>query len=430
MFSGLMNSFKGFMGWDTLEVTPGGNNEEKVQNTNIDERQSLFKQLSQFIGKDITSMISLPVWVFEPFSFLQVLGEPLQFDDSLFKAANDEDQHLRMAYLAGWVVGGYSCAVRNKKPFNPLLGETYEFIPADKRWKLFAEQVSHHPPIGVARTESEKFLLEIEMELKTKFTGNSSDVIVIGGCHFSTTTFKDHFTWNHLETTAHNVIIGGMWVDHYGVLEVVNHTTKDKCVLNVTKCGWLGVGRYEVQGEVFDDSGKAKLKVFGKWNDTLYAAKLNPDGTQGEPIVLWKRGTFPPNKWNWTPFNDDLNRVGELENILPPTDSRLRGDRRALEADDLPVAGKEKHRLEEDQRTKRKAREAKGDPYEPKYFKSIPDELNGHKWTYVGNYWEEREQRVKEIELKKTIVEQKEDKKPEEKKTEDKKQEEGEESQQ
>jgi hypothetical protein len=85
MFSGLMNSFKGFMGWDTLEVTAGGNNEEKVQNTNIDERQSLFKQLSGFIGKDITSMISLPVWVFEPFSFLQVMCEPLQFDELLLK---------------------------------------------------------------------------------------------------------------------------------------------------------------------------------------------------------------------------------------------------------------------------------------------------------------------------------------------------------
>ncbi len=85
MFSGLVNSFRGFMGWDNLEVTPGGNNEEKVQNNNIDERQSLFKQLSQFIGKDITSLISLPVWIFEPFSFLQVMGEPLQFDEALFK---------------------------------------------------------------------------------------------------------------------------------------------------------------------------------------------------------------------------------------------------------------------------------------------------------------------------------------------------------
>ena len=33
------------------------------------------------------------------------------------------------------------------KPFNPLLGETYElFIPG--KLKFIAEQVSHHPPIS------------------------------------------------------------------------------------------------------------------------------------------------------------------------------------------------------------------------------------------------------------------------------------------
>jgi hypothetical protein len=32
------------------------------------------------------------------------------------------------------------------KPFNPLLGETYEYIEPGK-FKYLAEQVSHHPPI-------------------------------------------------------------------------------------------------------------------------------------------------------------------------------------------------------------------------------------------------------------------------------------------
>jgi hypothetical protein len=403
MFSGLMNSFKGFMGWDTLEVTAGGNNEEKVQNTNIDERQSLFKQLSGFIGKDITSMISLPVWVFEPFSFLQVMCEPLQFDELLLKAASAQDPCHRIAYLSAWVIAGYSCAVRNKKPFNPLLGETFEYVHPEHGWKFVAEQVSHHPPIGVARVHSDKFILEIEMELKTKFTGNSSDVIVMGGCHFRTTDFNDHFTWNHLETSAHNIIIGGMWVDHFGTLEVVNHTTKDKCVLKASRSGWLGAGRFEVQGEVIDGNGNPRLKMNGKWNDTMFATKLNADGTpQGEPILLWKRGATPPNKWNWTKFNDELNTVDpEYEAILPPTDSRLRTDRRALQKDDLSLAGKEKYRLEEEQRNKRKDREVKGEHYQAALFKSVDDTVFGHKWEYYGNYWEQRDERVKQLADKK-----------------------------
>ncbi len=37
------------------------------------------------IGKDITSMISLPVWIFEPLSFLQIMSEPLQYEYLLQK---------------------------------------------------------------------------------------------------------------------------------------------------------------------------------------------------------------------------------------------------------------------------------------------------------------------------------------------------------
>jgi len=283
------------------------------------------------------------------------------------------------------------------------LGETFEFIPHSGKYKCFAEQVSHHPPISVAYITSDKFILELEMELKTKFTGNSSDVIVLGTNYFTIPEFGDKFTWGHLDTCAHNVIIGGMWVDHFGNLEIINHTTGDKALIKATRSGWLGAGRFDIQGEIFDASGNLKLKINGKWNDSLFATKMNPDATpQGEPILLWKRGTFPAHKWNWPKFNDDLNWLDDkYEAILPPTDSRLRGDRRYLEKGDLDTAGKEKVRIEEEQRAKRKSREQKGETYEPKYFKKAETE-GGHKWNYVGDYWAEREQRIKELEAKQT----------------------------
>ena len=42
-----------------------------------------------------------------------------------------------------------------KKPFNPLLGETYELVDEDYRY--FAEQVSHHPPITAFAYEGKGF---------------------------------------------------------------------------------------------------------------------------------------------------------------------------------------------------------------------------------------------------------------------------------
>jgi hypothetical protein len=94
-----------------------------------------------------------------------------------------------------------------------------------------------------------------------------------------------------------------MWVDHFGTLEIINHTTGEKCVVKVTKTGWLGSGRYETNGEVFDKNGVSLLKINGKWNDFLNATRA--DST--EPIQLWKKSVNPPHKWNWNKFNDELN---------------------------------------------------------------------------------------------------------------------------
>jgi len=319
----------------------------------------------------------------------------MQYAELLHKASESPDSCHRLAYLTAFIAAGYSCATRNKKPFNPLLGETFEFIPKDNKWKFFAEQVSHHPPIGIAEASSEQFTLHLEMELSTKFRGNYTEVAVRGLNQFGT-KFGDNITWHHLETCAHNVIIGGMWVDHYGDLEIINHATGDKCVLKATRCGWIGAGRFEINGDIFDGQGNLRLKISGRWDSVIQAIKIKEGAPAGDPITLWKKLPAPVNKWNWPKFNEEMTEITpENEAILPPNDSRFRTDRRELEKGNIDFAGKEKHRLEEKQRSERKEREAKHDAYQPKYFKEENDPKLGRKFLYIGKYWEEKEQRTK-----------------------------------
>ena len=49
-------------------------------------------------------------------------------------------------YLAAFAVSSYaqSSYRLGNKPFNPLLGETYECIREDKGWRFVAEQVSSY----------------------------------------------------------------------------------------------------------------------------------------------------------------------------------------------------------------------------------------------------------------------------------------------
>ncbi|KAJ3325533.1 Oxysterol-binding protein, partial [Gonapodya sp. JEL0774] len=82
-----------------------------------------------------------------PLSLLQSIAEEFEYADLLDKAAHMEDPVDRIAFVAAFAVSGYA-HTRNRcgrKPFNPLLGETYELIRADKGFRFIAEKVVHHP---------------------------------------------------------------------------------------------------------------------------------------------------------------------------------------------------------------------------------------------------------------------------------------------
>lgn len=109
------------------------------------------------IGKDMTKM-TLPVSFNEPTSLLQRVAEDLEYTDLLDMAADLPDSMERMVYVAAYAASEYASTIgRVAKPFNPLLGETFEYVRPDKGYRFFVEQVSHHPPIGAAWAESPRW---------------------------------------------------------------------------------------------------------------------------------------------------------------------------------------------------------------------------------------------------------------------------------
>lgn len=60
---------------------------------------------------------------------------------------------------------------RHSKPFNPLLGETYEFVNHAGKYCVVSEQVSHHPPVTALHAESDKWIFWEEYKLDIKFRG-------------------------------------------------------------------------------------------------------------------------------------------------------------------------------------------------------------------------------------------------------------------
>ena len=74
---------------------------------------------------------------------LQRQTEELEYAHLLDLAALENDPYRRLAFVCVFAISGYSTVgSRPTKPFNPILGETFECDrKADKGWRSLAEQV-------------------------------------------------------------------------------------------------------------------------------------------------------------------------------------------------------------------------------------------------------------------------------------------------
>jgi hypothetical protein len=75
---------------------------------------------------------------------------------------------MRLAYVAAFSVAQYAgTEFRTTKPFNPILGETFEM--KGKGWRYISEQVSHHPPISAAFAESDTYQVWMNTAMQQSF---------------------------------------------------------------------------------------------------------------------------------------------------------------------------------------------------------------------------------------------------------------------
>ncbi|KAJ5496343.1 ATP12 ATPase F1F0-assembly protein [Penicillium fimorum] len=366
---------------------------------------SLWGILKSMIGKDMTKM-TLPVSFNEPTSLLQRVAEDLEYTDLLDIAAGRSDSMERLVYVATYAASEYASTIgRVAKPFNPLLGETFEYVRPDKGYRFFVEQVSHHPPIGAAWAESPKWDYWGESSLKSKFYGKSFDINLLGTWFLKlrpSSGGEELYTWKKVTSSVIGIITGNPTVDNYGMMEIKNWTTGEVCYLDFKPRGWKASSAYQVTGKVVDSEGSPKWSIGGRWNDKIYARHTpgfeapvsGQDPESAKTFLVWQAHARPTGiPFNLTPFVITLNALPEgLKEWLPPTDTRLRPDQRAMEDGEYTLAADEKHRVEEKQRAKRRDRDTNGDIYAPQWFARDKCPVTGEEfWAHNGKYWESRE---------------------------------------
>uniref|UniRef100_A0A1I8H0G0 Oxysterol-binding protein n=1 Tax=Macrostomum lignano TaxID=282301 RepID=A0A1I8H0G0_9PLAT len=409
----------------------GGGVVRRTRRSTVPERPNyslnLWSIMKNCIGRELTK-IPMPVNFSEPLSMLQRITEELEYSHCLDKAARASDQWEQLAYVAAYTISSYSTtAARTAKPFNPLLGETFEFDRTeDLGWRSFAEQVSHHPPAAAFHVESKAgWIAYQEFGMSSKFRGKFLSVIPHGIAHLVFAESGHHYTWRKVTSTVHNIIVGKLWIDNHGEMDIVNHTTGDVCRLTYKPYSYFSRETpRKVTGVITDRQGVTRYVLTGTWDEMIEGARVCrvDDANQAKPVmetrqasVLWRRNPNLPNAdkmYNFTKFAIEMN---EPEDGVAPTDSRLRPDQRLMEDGRWDEANKEKLRLEEKQRAKRRQREVTvaaaadadstvaaggstgaaagqlehGAPeFEPVWFKLQQDEITGNSiHRFTGDYW-------------------------------------------
>ncbi|CBI16832.3 unnamed protein product, partial [Vitis vinifera] len=357
----------------------------------------LWSIIKDNIGKDLSG-VCLPVYFNEPLSSLQKCFEDLEYSylvDRAMEWGKQGNDLMRILNIAAFAVSGYaSTEGRQCKPFNPLLGETYEADYPDKGLRFFSEKVSHHPMIVACHCEGRGWKFWADSNLKGKFWGRSIQLDPVG---VLTLQFDDDetFQWSKVTTSIYNIILGKIYCDHYGTMRIKG-SGNYSCKLKFKEQSIIDRNPHQVHGFVQDNrTGEKVAMLVGKWDEAMYYVLGDPTtkpkgyDPMTEAVLLWEREKFvTKTRYNLTPFAISLNELtpGLLEK-LPPTDSRLRPDQRHLENGEYELANAEKLRLEHLQRQARKLQER---GWQPRWFRK--DKEDGC-YRYIGGYWETREKR-------------------------------------
>ena len=406
-----INDEGSFLGYD--------NPPRKTLDMDIDNRPklSIWGVLKSMVGKDMTKM-TLPASLNEGTSLLQRLAEDIEYSELLDTAAKIDDSTLRLVYISAFATSEYSSTTgRIAKPFNPLLGETFEYSRPDRNYRLFVEQVSHRDPVSACHADSAYWDYFGENAVETKFKGPSFDVKHLGKMFCTVRpqngvidkhgnkVESELYSWKKVNTAVVGLMMGRPTVDNYGIMEINNHTTGDQAIVDLKQRGWRASSAYQVSGIAKDRENNNQWALGGHWNSKIFGKKIdssdssNPlsdvdtksssDPYSGSKFLVWQVNSRPNVPFNLTSFAVSLNGLDDcLKPWLPRTDTRLRPDQRAMENGDYDTACEEKNRVEQKQREARRRREENRQSYKPKWFAKEKHPLTGDVyWKFQGQYW-------------------------------------------
>ena len=362
--------------------------------TNLPHKIVCSKNLIKEVITNMTKKLPSPVYFNEPLAMGQKQCEKFKYIDLLIKAGTEESKEKQMCYIAAFLIGELFLNLgRSLKPFNPIIGETYEYFDNEKRFRFYSEQVSHSPQINAYIAETPEFAYYGDTLNTTsfKFFKGSIELIFKNKVHVHCKKSGDHYIFNSPNVYIKGLMKPPLYSDYSGTTVIQNTTdTSYRCELKFIEEGWTPDSLGNFEGTVFKDYETIVYLLRGNWNKEIYMT--DPDGNNRVDLLKLDEGQEyiknTVDSYVIPEYSCRLNQITpELEKILPKNDSRFRMDIRLLEEKvETDEAQSYKVRYEEKQRN-----ELCNENHKILFFTELLSPETEDKY-YIpnGKYWEYR----------------------------------------
>lgn len=387
------------------ELTDSEDNEEEDLGVLDDQRSIILHLLSQLkLGMDLTRVV-LPTFILEKRSLLEMYANFMAHPDmflSITSGATAEERIVRFVeyYLTAFHEGRKGAVA--KKPYNPILGETFHCswdVPRDKvktgnrtnnlgcaqgsargqnnvgddsgsyRVQFVAEQVSHHPPVSGFYCECRESGMCVNAHIwtKSKFMGMSIGVSMVGEGVLYLLDHDEEYVFT-LPSAYARSILTVPWVELGGKVSISCAKSGYSATVTFHTKPFYGGKVHRVTAEVkHNPTSTIVCKAQGEWNGTLEFTY-----SSGDTKIM------------------DTNKLSVTKKKLRPVDKQGRTESRrlwqhvtkSLKEGNIDEATEHKHRLEERQRSDEKQRTTNNKPWTPKYFTK-----EGESWVYNTPLW-------------------------------------------
>ena len=377
--------------------------------TKLEKKIEVNNNMIPEIVKLITSgQKVLPIQLNEPLNTLQRECERFIFCDLLNKASDEQKPEMKFALIAAFITAEMSMSLgRILKPMIPLVGETFEYVDNDLKYRFFAEEVQRMPghiSAFIVEGEKWKYWGDNRNTSSFRFFSGAFGVDFGNKIHLELLNKNkkedifDKFLYNRPSTLLKGILVNKLHYDFNGEITITSPDYPNiLCNIEyISDYNEEGIIKGKiVKGEDLD-SGEIIYLIGGNWKKEIYIT----DADENNKNVLFtvKEEEFFKNsaeKYVIPQYCCNLNYLPDkLKEVIPVSDTRNRPDQKEYEVGSTEKSQEIKTIIEEMQVYKQDILDKSNKEHQPIYFSNeYNEDSKDFVFIYRGGYWEDRKKK-------------------------------------